>query len=61
MFITVGECLDTLRMVFSDVLDGKFTAAAVTDPDNFGKLFVALDKAFSQVNYLSILDTVQRG
>ena len=45
----VSEFLITLRKVCKDVLEDRLTVVSLQDPENFGKLDVALDEMFLQV------------
>jgi hypothetical protein len=42
--IVLSDILDSLRSVVTDQLEGKVTEASILDPDNYGKLSVALDE-----------------
>lgn len=48
--LLVAELLDFLRLIFTDVMDGRLQVSALADPEFSGKLFVALDECFPLVS-----------
>jgi hypothetical protein len=48
-YVLVCDYLTMLKKIFKDVLEDRLQVASLLDPENFGKLDVALDEAFPEV------------